>query len=199
MLFRSTSFLQSYVMLRMTTSPYVIVSQANTQYLNGGAFPTQTVTAPNNAVATTNNTTAYTPIGGDDKSTVNPQIQGAPYPIASTNTSFVAGPYYRRNYVDFAGNMGVSGSDPRYSEDKTYPVNVRLERTTSGQDSVQDLLQQVLVELKAMSYYIRELPITISTMSQSPNPLAFGNPLGMADDPENFFDDPTTSKLSKGH
>lgn len=195
----TAAVIQAFVMLRMTMSPVVFVPQANLQSINGGQFPTQTATALNNAISTTNNTAAYMPVGGDDKSVVNPQIQGAGYPIASTNAAYVAGPFYRRNYVDFAGGIGVAGPDPRYAEDKTYPVNVRLERTTNGQESVQDMLRQILVELKALSYYTRELPMAISSLNQTPSPSIFGMPSSMADDPENLYNDQTLFDYRKGN
>ena len=94
--------------------------------------------------------------------------------------------------------MGVAGPQPFLAEDKTYPVNVRLERTTSSQDSVQDLLQQVLVELKALNYYTREMPTAIATLSQSANPLSSGFS-SMQDDPEALADDPTLYRYQRGH
>jgi hypothetical protein len=193
----TSSIVQATVMLRMTTSPVSIIPQANIGGINNGTFPTQTTGALNNAINTTNLTTAYLPIGGDDKSVINPQIQGAPYPIASTNASYVTGPFYRRNYVDFAGGVGVAGLDPRYSEDKTYPVNVRLERTTAGQESVQDILAQILVELKAMNYYTRELPVAVGQVLQGANPNAT-YPTAMQDELENFFHDPNILNSKNG-
>jgi hypothetical protein len=192
-----TPNLQAFVTLRMTASPYVNVPNANISDIGGRTIPFTTVLSPNNALGTTNNTTSFFPIGGTDNSVVNPQIQGAPYPITSPNAAYAVGPYYRRNYVDFTGGVGAVGPDPRYAEDKTYPVNVRLERTTSGQDSVQDLLQQVLLELRALNHYTREMPVAIATLVQSPN--AFNSPASMQDDPENFADDSTTFRYQKGH
>ena len=195
-----TPYLQTFVTLRMTASPYVNIPNAKITDIGNGSVPTQTGTgtnATNSAVSTTNQTSAYVPIGGDDRSIVNPVVQSNPGPIASTNTNYSPGPYYRRNYVDYSGAMGVAGPDPRYAEDKTSPVNVRLERTTSGQDSVQDLLQQLLVEIKALNYYIREMPVAVATLLQSPN--TFNSPASMNDDPENIADDPTTYRYQKGH
>jgi hypothetical protein len=192
-----TPNLQAFVTLRMTASPYVNVPNANISDIGGRTIPFTTVLSPSNALGTTNNTTAFLPIGGTDDSLVNPQIQGAPYPVASTNAAYVAGPFYRRNYVDFTGGVGAVGPDPRYAEDKTYPVNVRLERTTAGQDSVQDLLQQILIELRANNHYTRETPAAVAALLQSPN--LFNSSASMQDDPENFADDSTISRYQKGH
>jgi hypothetical protein len=189
--FTGTPTVQAFVTLRMTASPYLLVPQANMQAIANGSFPAQTGTgtnATNTPVVVTNQTTAYMPIGGDDKSIVNPVVQSNPGPIASTNVNYSPGPYYRRNYVDYTGSTGVAGPDPRYAEDKTYPVNVRLERSTAGQDSVQDLLQQILVELKAMNYYTRETPSAIAQMMQYPSATA-EYPTSMADEPESFVYD----------
>jgi hypothetical protein len=182
---------QAFITLRKVTTPYMMGTQMNFTQIASSNLP-----IINQALSATN-TNGIMPIGGYDYSVVRPDIQGAPYPIAATNSSI--GPYWRRNYVDFAGNQGVAGPDPRYAEDKTYPVNVRLEHTTSGQDSVQDLLQQMLVEFKALNYYIRELPQAIAAMNQLPNPQAASNPASMQDDSENFADDPTTYLYRKGH
>jgi hypothetical protein len=141
-------------------------------------------------------TTIPLTIGGPDRSLIRQELLGAPYPILN---NYVNGPYMRNAYFDLSGSIGVAGPQPFLAEDKTYPVNVRLERSTNGQDSVQDLLQQILGELKAMNYYIRELPLAISTLNQSPNPNAVGPPGSMADDPENFFDDRTTYRYVKGN
>jgi hypothetical protein len=196
--FTGTPIVQAFITLRMTASPYVNVPNADVKAIAGGNIPTLTTASPHNALSTTNNTTGIMPMGGTDNSVVNPQIQGVPYPIASTNTAYVAGPYYRRNYVDFAGNMGVAGPDPRFAEDKTNPVNVRLERSTAGQDSVQDLLQQLLIEQRAMNYYLRELPTAIAQMLALPNPnVEF--PSSMQDDPENFASDASPPMNVRGH
>lgn len=183
---------------RLSMAPYTKYNQSaiNIDQVGTGAIPSSI--APNSTTASTGFALAnpMLVIGGNDRSVVRPEVLGAP---TSTLTPYISGPYARNMYTDISGNIGVAGPNPAYAEDKTYPVNVRLERTTNGQDSVQDLLQQVLVELKAMSYYIRELPITISSMNQTPNPAVFGNPFGMADDPENFFNDPTTFRYMKGN
>jgi len=182
---------QAFIVLRQVTAPIVISSQTNITHLANNALGAAS------SANTANNPTTVLPIGGTDNSVVNPQIQGAPTSISTAFTNYAPGPYWRRNYVDFTGNTGVAGPDPRYAEDKTYPVNVRLERTTAGQDSVQDLLQQVLLELRALNYYTREMPVAIATLVQSPN--AFNSSASMQDDPENFADDLTISRYQKGH
>jgi hypothetical protein len=174
---------QAFITLRQTTAPYVVVTQANMQVLANGNFP-----VVNNALGTLTATSSVMPTGSLDNSIVNPQIQGVPYPIANTTIPYAAGPYWRRNYIDFTGGQGVAGPDPRYAEDKTYPVNVHLERSTAGQDSVQDLLQQILVELRALNYYTREMPSSIAQMLSVGNPNS-EYPTAMADEPQSFYND----------
>ena len=173
---------QAIIVLRQVPAPISISAATNISFIGGQAIGT--VGQSN----TSNQTTGIFPSGGTDNSVVNPQLQGAPTSISTAFTSYAPGPFWRRNYVDFTGNTGVSGPDPRYAEDKTYPVNVRLERTTAGQDSVQDLLRQILVELKAMNYYTRETPSAIAQMMQYPIATA-EYPTSMVDEPESFAND----------
>jgi hypothetical protein len=53
---------------------------------------------------------------------------------------------------------------------------------------VQDLLRQILVELKAMNYYTRETPSAIAQMMQYPIATA-EYPTSMVDEPESFAND----------
>lgn len=186
--------------LRMTPFTSIVGATANIAQIGGSTVSNNSTMINSSALGGiagyASNAGLY--ISGQDRSTVRPELTGAPIPNAAANQYLYNGPHARVAYVDLAGGVGVAGTAPWQAEDKTYPVNVRLERTTAGQDSVQDILQQVLVELKAMSYYVRELPMAISSLSQTPNPLAAG-PTSMQDDPENFFDDPTLYKLQKGH
>lgn len=186
----TTNTIQAFITLRATAAPYVLGSQMNVTQLNSTNLP-----SVGQALSGTTQAGVF-PIGGYDYSVTRPDIQGAPYPIAATNSSI--GPYWRRNYVDFSGNQGVAGPDPRYAEDKTYPVNVRLERTTAGQDSVHDLLLQLVTEQRAMNYYLRELPTAIAQMLALPNP---NNefPSSMQDEPENFASDSRSDMNVRGH
>lgn len=194
--FTSTSFIQFSSMLRMTpltfhTEAYVNIAQQGATGLGTGA-----------SLTSAGQVTANIPpliVGGTDRAVIRQELMGAMGAGGINNSYNTNGPYARNAYFDLAGAMGVAGPQPFLAEDKTYPVNVRLERSTNGQDSVQDLLQQILVELKALSYYTRELPMAISSMSQTPNPSVFGDPMGMADDPENFFNDPTLFQYRKGN
>ena len=179
----SGTTVQALITLRQTPAPVVNSITTNITHINSGNLP-----IIGNATGSLTFSTGILPTGSFDNSIVNPQIQGAPYPIANTTIPYAAGPYWRRPYIDFTGAQGVAGPDPRYAEDKTYPVNVRLERTTAGQNSVQDLLQQIMVELKAQTYYIRELPSAIAQMAQYPNPNS-EYPTSMADEPESFYND----------
>jgi hypothetical protein len=168
----------------MTLSPYG-VSQTQFSSIQGNNYGASATMTSANAQAI--NFPPLT-VGGNDRSVIRSELignMGAGGIAQSYNT---AGPYARNAYYDLAGAQGVAGPQPFLAEDKTYPVNVRLERSTTGQNSVQDLLQQVLVELKAQTYYIRELPNAIAQMAQYPNPNS-EYPTSMADEPESFYND----------
>jgi len=171
-------------MLRMTLSPYG-VSQAQLSSIQGNNYGSAASMTNAGAQSAT-----FPPlvVGGNDCSVIRSEFignMGAGGIAQNYNTN---GPYARNAYYDLAGAQGASGPQPFLAEDKTYPVNVRLERSTNGQDSVQDLLQQVLVQLKAQTYYIRELPNAIAQMAQYPNPNS-EYPTSMADEPESFYND----------
>ena len=184
--FTSTSFIQFSTTLRMTPFTYRNEVYANIMQQGAGGL------ASASTMTTAGNTSAnITPLimGGTDRSIVRSELIGAPIPNAQSNLYLYNGPYARNAYTDLSGSMGVSGPQPFLAEDKTYPVNVRLERTTNGQDSVQDLLQQILVELKALSYYTREAPFALNS----------GLMASLEDDPENFFNDSTLYQYRKGN
>jgi len=191
----STTTTQIQMWTRLSMAPYTKYNQSGVNIAQLG-----TATVPGGTTQTSSSSYgangAFMPFGGIDKSITRSEFLGAP--SALLTTQYTAGPYSRIGYTDLAGNMGVAGPQPFLAEDKTYPVNVRLERTTNGQDSVQDLLQQVLVELKALNYYTREMPTAIATLNQTPNPLN-SFPASMRNDPENFADDQTLSRYQKGH
>lgn len=202
--FTTTVFIQFSTTLRMTPFAYRTESMVNIAQQGAAGLATG-VTSFNSAtqsVSTTggqlSNTVNPLIIGATDRSIVRQEMVGAPINPAVTAYNF-NGPWVRQMNVDVAGGVTVSGPVPWLAEEKTTPVNVRLERTTSGQDSVQDLLQQMLVEFKAFNYYVRELPQAIAAMNQLPNPQSASNPASMQDDSENFADDPTTYRYQKGH
>lgn len=180
-------------MLRMTIAPYN-TSQVNAVGFNGNAPVSN---ASMTSAGTVSAIYPFFPLGGADRSIIRSELIGNMGAGGIAQNYLTNGPYARSIYTDLSGSMGVAGPQPFLAEDKTYPVNVRLERTTIGQDSVQDLLQQVLVELKALNYYTRETPTAIVSLMQSPN--AFDVPASMRDDPENFFDDSNLSIPQKGH
>lgn len=190
--FGSTSFIQFTTTLRMTAFTYRNEVYANVNQQGASGMPNAATPTASGTISA-----AFPPfiIGGTDRSVIRSELIGAPY---NNLASYTNGPYARNAYFDLAGNQGVSGPQPFLSEDKTYPVNVRLERTTKGQDSVQDLLQQILYELKAQTYYLREMPLSIAIQNQYGNPLSAGIRTPMADDPENFYDDVTLTLYRKG-
>lgn len=201
--FITTVFIQFTTTLRMTPMTVVTETYTNFAQQNGSSLA-QGVTnfnSNNQGVTTTGGQTSsgISPllIGATDHSVVRQEMLGAPINPAVTAYNF-GGPWARQANVDVAGAFTVSGPMPFMAEEKTTPVNVRLERSTNGQDSVQDLLQQILVELKALSYYTRELPVSIALAVSQGNPL-MADPGSMSDDPENFYNDPTLSQYRKGN
>ena len=162
--FTSASFIQFTTILRMTPMTYTAQTYTNIGQVGGTAVVGgATLTNPAAAGAT------FPPIivGGTDRSIVRSELIGAMGQGGINNNYLYNGPYGRNAYYDLAGAAGVAGPQPFLSEDKTYPVNVRLERSTSGQDSVQDLLQQILLELKINNHYTRETPLALATSNFS--------------------------------
>jgi len=167
-------------MLRMTLSPYII-AQTNFQAVAGSNIGSS---ATMKNASATQDTFPGLVISGTDRSIVRSELIGAMGAGGINNAYNTNGPYLRNAYVDLSGSLGVAGPQPFLAEDKTYPVNVRLERSTNGQDSVQDLLQQIVLELKALSYYTREAPQALNS----------GLMASFRDEPDNFAKDPTTFK-----
>jgi hypothetical protein len=190
----STTTVQAFITLRQTPAPYFIMAGGNLSQLNGQNMAQGSTLASPNVMA---GNLTFIPLGGNDKSVQRPEYIGAPMSNGIGSTQLFNGPYARLAYVDLAGGVVVAGVQPYLAEDKTYPVNVRLERSTAGQDSVQDLLQQILIELRANNYYTRETPMAVAALLQSPNLLSSAT--SMQDDPESFADDSTTSRYQKGH
>jgi hypothetical protein len=179
--FTTTVFIQWTTTLRMTpltytTETYTNIGQVGVVAVLGGA----TLTNPSNGSATF----PPTIVGGLDRSVVRSELIGAMGTGGIAQSYLTNGPYARNSYYDLAGAAGVAGPQPFLAEDKTYPVNVRLERSTNGQDSVQDLLLQIVLELKALSYYTREAPQALNS----------GLMASFRDEPDNFAKDPTTFK-----
>jgi hypothetical protein len=110
----------------------------------------------------------------------------------------------RRLLTDTTGTLqtNASGVTNQYVGTAIYPEQykpLRVEQIHSdrGQDSLQDLLQQILVELKTLNYYTREIPNSINLMLQQSS--IYSATLGsMADEQEQFFSDTTLFNLTKG-
>ena len=103
----------------------------------------------------------------------------------------------RRLLTDPSGAVAITGT-PATNSEYFPPVQVQEFRTTRGQESTQDILAQVLLELKALTYYIRELPTAIATMSQLPNPQSVAGPASMQDEPESLFRDESVLNNRRG-
>jgi hypothetical protein len=176
--FSVTVFIQWTTTLRMTALTYTTQTYTNIAQQGGTALSgAATLTAANTVQL--NNPPLI--VGGTDRSIIRQEVMGAMGAGGINNNYLYNGPYARNAYTDLAGGMGVAGPQPFLSEDKTYPVNVRLERSTRGQDSVQDLLQQILVELKLNNHYTRETPLALATSNFS----------SMEDDASEFVNDKT--------
>ena len=184
--FSNSTFIQFTTTLRMTAMTYQINTFTNIGQQGGSGIGGASTMK---AAGTQGDNIPPLIVGGLDRSIFRQELMGAMGAGGINNNYLTNGPYARNAYYDLAGAAGVAGPQPFLAEDKTYPVNVRLERTTNAQDSVQDLLQQILVELKALNYYTREIPLALNS----------GHLTSMDDDPENFFDDKTTARLTRGH
>lgn len=180
------------VITRLSMAPYTKYTQA---VVNVGQFGSNGIPGGTSMTSATTmgNSFPIQSIGGNDRSVTRSELIGAPY---NNLTSYTNGPYARLAYFDLAGAIGVAGPQPFLAEDKTYPVNVRLERSTNGQDSVQDLLQQILIELRANNHYTRETPVAVAQLLQS---ASLFMPSSMNDDPENFASDARTDLNVRGH
>ena len=157
--FGTSTFIQFTTTLRMTPFTYTTETYTNIVQQGGGGLSAGS--AMNSAGASSATITPLV-VGGIDKSIIRSELIGNMGAGGINNSYLTNGPYARNAYYDLAGAAGVAGPQPFLAEDKTYPVNVRLERSTKGQDSVQDLLQQILVELKLNNHYTRETPLAMN-------------------------------------
>jgi hypothetical protein len=128
---------------------------------------------------------------------VGASATAAPVPIGAVDS----GGLTRRFLTDTAGQLQTDVNNQLYNgaiyTEQFLPLRVEEIRTTRGQDSTQDLLQQILVELKTLNYYTRETPNSINLMLQQSS-LAGFMPASMQDEQEQFFSDSTLFNLTKG-
>ena len=107
----------------------------------------------------------------------------------------------RRFLTDTAGQVQTDVNNQLYNgavyTEQFLPLRVEQIHTTRGQDSLQDLLAQILVELKTLNYYTRETPNAVNLMLQQSS-LAGFMPVSMQDEQEQFFSDSTLFNLTKG-
>lgn len=107
----------------------------------------------------------------------------------------------RRFLTDTTGQIQTDVNNQLYNgaiyTEQFLPLRVEEIHTTRGQDSTQDLLQQILVELKTLNYYTREIPNAVNLMLQQSS-LAGFMPASMQDEQEQFFSDATLFNLTKG-
>jgi len=167
----------------------------------------------------TNNFVNLTQIGGSSVQTgglVGTLAVGSAAAVGAVPTSnpllaggVDSGGLTRRLSTDTTGVLNVTlptnqllNVSNQYSSSTIYPEQykpLRVEQIHSdrGQDSLQDLLQQILVELKTLNYYTREIPNSINLMLQQSS--IYSATLGsMADEQEQFFSDTTLFNLTKG-
>jgi hypothetical protein len=134
------------------------------------------------------------------------QINGAsPAPVGTTGAApplLVGGvdstALARRILTDILGSISIVPGLQATDAEQRFPLQVQEFRTTRGQESTQDILAQVLLELKALTYYMRELPTAIATMNQLPNPASMGSPAGMQEEPESLFRDDAVLNNRRG-
>jgi hypothetical protein len=178
-------------MARLSTAPFTDYININTIYNNtpsttiSGGLSSQysagsAITIPLNA----------TPLANGAVASANGNPYGANTITGILFSGIGVDNRWRRILTDNQGAQVISGQQPSSAED-TQPVNVRTERTTNGQDSIQDLLQQILYELKALNHYTRETPNAIAGLLQTADWEGF--PASMRDEPDNFSDPATTT------
>jgi hypothetical protein len=185
-----------YMRFSAAAATQIIIYLRQTPFASYTAFGTASVTVTGTAAVTASGTVAVgtaasanpVPIGAVDSSGLTRRVltdtTGAVNIVAPTNQSLSV------------SNQYLNSSNTIYSE-QYLPLRVEEIRTTRGQDSTQDLLQQILVELKTLNYYTRETPNAINLMLQQSS-LAGFMPASMQDEQEQFFSDITLFNLTKG-
>ena len=169
-----------YMRFSSATLTTVIIYLRQQPFASFAGYGNQTVTASVSGTAAVGATTAANPVlvGGVD-----------------------SGALIRRVLMDTAGQVQTDVNNQLYNgaiyTEQFLPLRVEEIRTTRGQDSTQDLLQQILVELKTLNYYTREIPNAINLMLQQSS-LAGLMPASMQDEQEQFFSDTTLFNLTKG-
>jgi hypothetical protein len=169
-----------YMRFSSATLTTVIIYLRQQPFASFAGYGNQTVTASVSGTAAVGATTAANPVlvGGVD-----------------------SGALVRRVLTDTTGQLQTDVNNQLFNgaiyTEQFLPLRVEEIRTTRGQDSTQDLLQQILVELKTLNYYTRETPNSINLMLQQSS-LAGFMPASMQDEQEQFFSDTTLFNLTKG-
>jgi len=177
-----------YMRFTAATATTVIIYLRQTPFASYAGLGTPTVTA------TISGTPAVTASG---TIAVGTAASANPVPIGGVDSTSLT----RRFLTDTAGQVQTDVNNQLYNgaiyTEQFLPLRVEEIRTTRGQDSTQDLLQQILVELKTLNYYTRETPNAINLMLQQSS-LAGNMPASMQDEQEQFFSDTTLFNLTKG-
>jgi hypothetical protein len=169
-----------YMRFSSATLTNVIIYLRQQPFASFAGYGNQTVTASVSGTAAVGATTAANPVlvGGVD-----------------------SGALVRRVLTDTAGQLQTDVNNQLYNgaiyTEQFLPLRVEQIHTNRGQDSLQDLLTQILVELKTLNYYTRETPNSINLMLQQSS-LAGFMPASMQDEQEQFFSDSTLFNLIKG-
>jgi len=179
---RFSAVTATQVIIYLRQQPFSSFVGFGNSTISGAVTATGTV-----AVGATANTNPV-PIGGADSGGLTRRFL--------TDTAGAINVTAPANQSLSVSNQYLNSSSTIYSE-QFLPLRVEEIRTTRGQDSTQDLLQQILVELKTLNYYTRETPNAINLMLQQSS-LAGSMPVSMQDEQEQFFSDSTLFNLTKG-
>ena len=139
------------------------------------------------------NSSNITQLAGSGLASAGGAAGAPPLPVGGVDSANIT----RRVLTDTAGAISVTGA-PATTAEYYLPIQVQTARTTRGQESLNDNLAQILIELRALNHYIRELPTAIAAMSQFPNPEAMGSPQGMQDEPESLYRDDNVLNNRRG-
>jgi len=85
-------------------------------------------------------------------------VVSAAYPVPIGSVDY--NNYVRKILSDAMGHLVIAGSDPTK---RAEPVAVRLVDSAPGKMHVSEILELILNELRAQNYFLKELPLVLST------------------------------------
>ena len=175
-----------YMRFTVATATTLVIYLRQQPFSSFVGFGNSTVTVSGTAAVTASGTIA-----------VGTTASANPVPIGGFDGTGLT----RRLLTDTTGQIQTDVNNQLFNgaiyTEQFLPLRVEQIHTTRSQDSLQDLLQQILVELKTLNYYTREIPNSINLMLQQSS--IYSATLGsMADEQEQFFSDSTLFNLTKG-